>query len=288
MWVLVSHRWTLSFIVFHWIILAATLRALADITNEHEGAYDVTHSQLITGGVPLVTNIVRAPPSVETHRVEFMSASMADMSTPISSRPDSTNFGSYSYNLTRPFLLRPKSIKTFPFLSTQIACNYTLETSTYLSSGVTSGHFQRMFTLQSSEFLPAGIATFYLAGSGLTLGQGRLPDTPAKSEQKITLGNDPDVRYTIVSVITTTRQTPTYGQDLTVNITISNRKNAQLVRVTLSINGGYRNTTFIIKSQSSSSITIAQDPITPSTLIVRATVKPNQEESCTCTVSQSN
>jgi hypothetical protein len=120
------------------------------------------------------------------------------------------------------------------------------------------------------------------------LGQGRLPDTVAKSEQKLTLGNDPDVKYSIVGVITATRQTPTYGQDMSVNITISNRKSSQLVRVTLNINGGYRNTIFTIKTRSSPSITIAQDPINAATLVVRATIKPDQEESCTCTVSQSN
>lgn len=217
-----------------------------------------------------------------------MSASLADVSATITSRPDSTNFGSYTYNLTRPFLLRAKSIKTFPFLSTQIACNYTLEASVYLSSGANPGLFQRIFILQSPEFLPAGTATFYLASSGLTLGQGRLPDTVAKSEQKITLGNDPDVKYSIVGIITATRQSPVYGQDMAVNITISNRKSAQVARVTLNINGGFRSTIFTIKSRSSPSITIAQDPINPSTLVVRATIKPDQEESCTLTVSQSN
>ncbi len=269
-------------------ILAATLRALADINNEHERSYNITNSQLITGSIPLASTSLRAPTSMETHRIEYMAGSIADTSSSISSKPDSTNFGSYSYNITRQFNLRPKSIKTFPFLSAIISFNYTLETTTYLSSGTTSGLFQRMFTIQPSEFLPAGTITFYLASTGITLGQGRLPDTPKQSEQKLSLGNDPDVKFNIISIITATRQTPTYGQDLNINITISNRKDKQIVSVTLTINSGYRNTTLIIRNQSSSTITINQDPNNKSLLIIRAVIQPNQDEICMFSISQSN
>ncbi|CAF4968884.1 unnamed protein product, partial [Rotaria magnacalcarata] len=80
---------------------------------------------------------------------------------------------------------------------------------------------------------PAGTITFYLATTGITLGQGRLTDTPKQSEQKISVGNDPDVRFNIISVITAINQTPTYGQDLDVNVTVSNRKDKQTVSVKL-------------------------------------------------------
>jgi hypothetical protein len=236
----------------------------------------------------LATTSVRAPISIETQRVEYMASPAADSSSSISSKPDSTNFGTYSYNITRQFQLLPKSIKTFPFLSSIISFNYTLETSTYLSTGTNSGLFQRIFTIQATEFLPAGTITFYLATTGVTLGQGRLTDTPKQSEQKISLGNDPDVKYTIISIITVTRQTPTYGQDLDLSVTISNRKDKQIVSVTLTINSGYRNTTFIIRNRSSSSIRINQDPNNKSLLIIRAIIQASQDETCLLAVKQSN
>ena len=270
------------------LTLAATLRALADINNEHERSYNITNSQLITGGVPLSTTSLRTPAAMDTHRVEYMAASMGDTPLSISSKPDSTNFGTYSYNITRQFNLLPKSIKTFPFLTTTISFNYTLEATTYLSSGKTSALFQRVFIIKPLEFLPAGTITFYLAATGITLGQGRLPDTSKQSEQKISLGNDPDVTFNTISIITATRQVPTYGQDLNVNVTISNRKDAQTVSVTLTINSGYRNTTLIIGNRSSSNITMEQDPNNKSILIIRAIVDPNQDETYAFAVRQWN
>lgn len=235
-----------------------------------------------------MTTPTRTPSAADSQRFEYMASSMMESGAAISSRPDSTNFGSYSYNITRPYQLWPKSIKTFPFLSTNISLNYTLEASTYLSTGFNAGLFQRSFTIESADFLPAGTITFYLASTSITLGQGRLPDTPPNSEQRITLGNDPDVRYNVLSVITATRQTPTYAQDLNVNVTVTNRKDRQTVNVVLTINSGYRNTTLIVRYRSSSSISISQDPNNRSILIVRATVKPNQEEICMCAVKQTN
>lgn len=266
----------------------ATLRALADINNEHERSYEILNSQLITGGVPLVSGPSRAPSIADAQRFEYMASPMLENGAAISAKPEATNFGSYTYNVTRQYHLWPKSIKTFPFLSTNISLNYTLEASTYLSTGTNSGLFQRNFMIQPADFLPAGTVTFYLASTSITLGQGRLPDTPPKSEQKISLGNDPDVKYNIISVITATRQTPTYAQDLNVNITLTNRKDKQTVNVVLMINSGYRNTTLTVRNRSSSSITIIQDPINRSIMIVRATIKPNQEETCMCVVKQSN
>jgi len=276
------------FNLFISFILAATLRALADINNEHERSYNITNSQLITGSVPLVSTSLRTSTSTDKQRIEYMASSVIDTSSSISSESDSTNFGTYSYNITRRFNLLPKSIKTFPFLSTIISFNYTLETTLYLSSGTNSGLFQRIFTINPSEFLPAGIITFYLARTGLTLGQGRLIDTPKQSKQKISLSNDPDIKYHIIGIITSIRQTPTYGQDLNVNVTISNRKDKQIVSVTLFINSGYRNTTLISTIQSSSNITINQDSNDNSVLIIQAIIKPNQVETCMFAVKQSN
>ena len=261
---------------------------MADINNEHERSYEIDNSQLITGSVPIVSGPTRSPSAVGGQSPQFMASPMNGMAAPISSQPESTNFGSYTYNVTRPFKLLPKSIKTFPFLSTSIFSNYTLETSIYLSSGVYSGPFQRSFIIQPADFLPAGTVTFYLASSSITLGQARLPDTPPKSEQKVNLGNDPDVKYSVISVITATRQTPTYSQDLNVNITLTNRKDRQTVNVVLTVNNGYRNTTFTFRNRSSPSITITQDPIDRSVLIVRAAIKPNQEETVAFAVKQSN
>ncbi|CAF0812878.1 unnamed protein product [Rotaria sordida] len=245
---------------------SATLRALADINNEHKRIYEITNSQLITGSVPLTSTSIRAPASMDTQRVEYMAGAMSDTSSSISFKADSTNFGSYSYNITREFYLLPKSIKTFPFLSVMISFNYTLETTIYLSTGTNSGLFQRTFIIRPSEFLPAGTITFYL----------------------VTTGNDPDVKFNIISVITATRQTPTYGQDLNVNVTISNRKDKQIVSVKLTINSGYSNTTLIIRNRSSSNIKINQDSNNKSILIIRAIIKANQSEICAFSLKQSN
>jgi hypothetical protein len=158
----------------------------------------------------------------------------------------------------------------------------------YLSSGIISGLFQRTFTIEPSEFLPAGTITFYLATTGITLGQGRLTDTPKQSKQKVSLANDPDVKYQIISIVTSIRQTPTYEQDFNVTVTITNRKDKQIVSVTLNINSGYRNTTLIVRTRSSPNITISQDRINKSLLIIQATIQPNQEEKCMFAVKQSN
>jgi hypothetical protein len=143
-----------------------------------------------------------------------------------------------------------------------------------------------MFIIKPTEFLPAGTVTFYLTATGITLGQGRLTDTPKQTEQKISLGNDPDVKYDIINIVTTTRQTPTYAQDADVNVTISNRKENQTVSVTLNINSVYRNTTLIIKTLSSSNIRIHQDSTDKSMLIIRAIIKSNQDERCAFTLKQ--
>jgi hypothetical protein len=206
----------------------------------------------------------------------------------ISNEADSTNFGSYSYNITHQFTLLPKSIKTFPFLSSIISFNYTLETTVYLNSGINSGTFQRIFTIEPSDFLPAGTVTFYLATTGITLGQGRLADTPKQTKQRISLTSDPDVKYQIISIVTSTRSTPTYEQDSNVNVTITNRKDRQSVSVTLTINSGYRNTTLIVQTRSSANITVSQDRINKSLIIIRAMIQPNQEEKCMFAVKQSN
>jgi len=225
---------------------------------------------------------------MDSQRVEYLASSTFDTSSSISSESESTNFGSYSYNITRQFNLLPKSIKTFPFLSTQISFNYTLETSIYLSPGSNSGLFQRIFIIEPSEFLPAGIITFYLTTTGIALGQGRLIDTPKQTKQKISLGNDPDVKYQIISIITSTQQTPIYEQDVNVTVTISNRKDKQNVLVTLTLNGGYRNTILLLRTCSSSNITINQDRINKAILIIRAIIKSNENETCIFAIKQSS
>ena len=272
----------------HSSLLAATLRALADMNNEHDRSYEITESHLITGTVPFASTSLRTPIQMDAQRIEYMAGSAANPISSISTDTESTNFGSYSYNITRPFDLIARSIKTFPFLTTTISFNYTLENTVYLSSGSNSGLFQRIFTITPSDFLPAGTITFYLATTGITLGQGRLIDTPKQSKQRISLANDPDVKYHIMNIITSTRQTPVYGQDLNVTVTITNRKDKQMVSVTLTINSGYRNTTIISKSRSSSNITFIQDPLTKSMLIIRATVQANEEEKVMFTLKQSN
>ena len=225
---------------------------------------------------------------MDTHRVEYMASSISDTSSSISNEGESTNFGSYSYNLTRQFNLLPKSIKTFSFLSTIISFNYTLETTIYLSSGTNSGLFQRIFILQPLEFLPAGIITFYLATTGITLGQGQLLDTSKQTKQKINLGNDPDIKYEIINIITSTQQTPIYSQEVNINITISNRKDKQIVSVTLTINSSYRNTILILKTCSSLNININQNLINKPLLIIQAIIQPNQNETCMFILKQSS
>jgi len=258
---------------FHILILAATLQALADIHNEHERSYDITHSQLITGNVPLITSSPTVTPVVQY-------AAMADAASPISSKADATNFSTYSYNITRKFKLYPKSIKTYPFLTPTIIFNYTLEATTYISSGTNSGLFQRVFVLQASEFLPAGIATFYLQKTGTCLGQGRLIDAAKNSGQKVYLGTDPDVKYTIKNTINARQHKNPFEQDAYVYVVFLNQKDKQTVTVTLTINSGLVDTKLTINNRSSSSITISQDPTNKSMLIIRGIIKPNEEASC--------
>lgn len=274
--------------VFFLLSLAATLRALADINNEHERSYDILYSQLITGSIPLASTSLRVPVPMSAIRVEYMASSSMDTSSAISSEADSSNFGTYSYNITRQFNLLPKSIKTYPFLSTTISFNYTLETTIYLSSGTNSGLFQRIFLIQPMEFLPAGIITFYLSTTGITLGQGRLTDTSKQTQQKISLGNDPDVKYNIISIITSMQHQPTYKQDVNINVTISNSKDKQIVSVTLTINSGYRDTILISKNCLSSNIEINQDEINQALFIIRAIIKPNEDKTCMFNIKQSN
>jgi hypothetical protein len=266
-------------------ILAATLRALADINNEHERSYDITNSQLITGSVPLSSSpSFQSPYTINTQYFQYMKNST---SSSISSEADSTNFGTYSYNITRQFILFPKSIKTFPFLSTEISFNYKLETSIYsLSPSTYSGLFERTFIIQPSEFLPAGIMTFYLSTTGTTLGQSRVKDIPKQSKQKITLENDPDVEYNMIVTSTTIQQLPSYRDDVNINLIISNRKDEQIVSVTLNINSWHYNTTLILKNQSSSNIIINQDRINPAMIIIQAKIKPNEDETCMFTLQQ--
>ena len=106
--------------------------------------------------------------------------------------------------------------------------------------------------------------------------------------KKIILGNDPDIDYNIISIITAMQQIPTYEQEFNVNVSISNRKETQIVSVELTINNSYRNTTLVIKDRSSSNIKIEQDPNNKSMIIIRANIKPNENETCIFSVKQSN
>lgn len=261
-------------------LLAATLRALADITNTHERTYRITYSRLITGDIPLGSTLTSA---------QYQSNIAYYMAPPIATQVERTNFGTYSYNITRHFELLPKSVKSYPFLTPKLTFNYTLETSTYISASPHTGFFQRIFALQTTEFLPAGMVTFYLQKTGACLGQSRLTDTPKSTEQRVQIGTDPDVTYKIRNTITNIRSSSSSSSqrthDSNLNITLSNRKEKQAVSVTLKILSAYTNTKFKLQ-KTSSNIKVFEDLDNRSTIIIRATIKANSEETCTIFLQQ--
>ena len=255
---------------------AATLRALADIVNTHQLAYQVTHSTLTSGTVYLT-----AP----SYSPIGLGNAGATASGSISSRPTASNYGTYTYQINKTYTLYPQSTKTFPFISPAIVFAYTLETTTYIPAGrSTNGLFQRTFNIRPSEFLPAGPVTFYQ--NTMVLGQASISDTAKNASTIVTLGTDPDIQYTIDSIVTATRKSP-YGQDLSVNVTLINRKRNQKVTVKLTLNGGYQSTKLTTTS-TSSGLKISQDPLNNSTLIIQATVKPGKEETVSFELKQTN
>jgi hypothetical protein len=255
---------------------SATLRALADIVNNHQRAYHVNNSTLTTGTVYLVGS----SPSP----IIFASANMM-AAGPISATPTASNYGTYTYSINEAYTLYPKSTKTFPFITPAIAFVYTLEATTYIQSGgLSNGLFQRTFNIKSSEFLPAGPITFYQ--NQMVLGQASISDTAKNTNITGTLGADPDIQYKIASVVTGVHQSPS-GQDLSVNVTLVNRKEKQTVVAKLTLYGVYQSTMLSTKS-TSPGLTIKQDPLNNSTLIIRATIQPGKEESASFSLKQSN
>jgi hypothetical protein len=61
-----------------------------------------------------------------------------------------------------------------------------------------------------------------------------------------------------------------------------------ILQVTLMIISEYSTTRFTIKNSSSSNIKINQDPDNKSSLIIRAIMKRNQEETCSFALKQSH
>ena len=255
---------------------AATLRALADIVNTHQLAYQVTHSTLTSGTIYLT-----APSSLPVAPGGENGMTPA----PISPTPTASDYGTYTYKINKAYTLYPQSTKTFPFITPDIVFAYTLETTTQIPSGAsTNGLFQRTFNIRPSEFLPAGPVTFYQ--NTMVLGQASISDTAKNASTIATLGTDPDVQYTIDSIVTATRQSP-YGQDLSVNVTLVNRKENQKVIVRLTLNGGYQSTTLTTTS-TSSGLTITQDRLNNSTLIIQATVNAGKKGTASFKLKQTN
>ena len=209
----------------------------------------------------------------------------AKAAAPISSTPTASDYGTYTYQVNKAYTLYPQSTKTFPFINPIIVFAYTLETTTYIpSGGSTNGLFQRTFNIRPSEFLPAGPVTFYQ--NTMVLGQASISDTAKNASTIATLGTDPDIQYTVDSIVTATRQSP-YGQDLSVNVTVINRKDNQTVTVKLTLNGGYQSTK-LTTTNTSSGLTISQDRLSNSTLIIQATVNPGKEETVSFKLEQTN
>ena len=255
---------------------AATLRALADIVNTHQLAYQVTHSTLTSGTVYL--NAPSSPPIVS-------GGANAVTPAPISPTPAASNYGTYTYQINKAYTLYPQSTKTFPFITPAIVFAYTLEATTYIpSGGSTNDLFQRTFNIRPSEFLPAGPVTFYQ--NTMVLGQASILDTAKNLSTIVTLGTDPDIQYTIDSIVTATRQSPD-GQDLSVHVTLINRKEKQTAIVKLTMNGGYQSTTLTTTS-TSSGLTIKQDRLNNSTLIIQATVNAGKEATASFKLKQTN
>ncbi|CAF0819508.1 unnamed protein product [Adineta steineri] len=256
---------------------AGTLRALADIANNHQRAYHVSNSSLTSGTVNLAGGSSVAP-------VAHASVSMLAMA-PVATTPTASNYGTYTYQINEAYTLYPQSVKTFPFITPTIVFAYTLEATSYVPSGGSSnGLFQRMFHIKPSEFLPAGQVTFYQ--NQMVLGQASIADTAKNVNTTVTLSTDPDIQYKIESIVTATRQSPS-GQDLSVNVTITNRKDKQIVTIKLTLNGGYQSTTLTTKNVTSG-LTITQDRLKNSTLIIEATIKPGKEETASFNLKQSN
>jgi hypothetical protein len=79
-----------------------------------------------------------------------------------------------------------------------------------------------------------------------------------------------------------------YEQDSDIHVVILNRKDKQIITVTLMIISEYCTTRFTIKRSSSSNIKINQDSDNKSSLIIRAIMKSNQEETCSFALKQSH
>ena len=120
----------------------------------------------------------------------------------------------------------------------------------------------------------------------MVLGQASISDTAKNASTITTLGTDPDIQYTINSIVTATRESP-YGQDLSVNVTLINRKDNQRVIVKLTLNGGYQST-ILTTTSTSSGLTIKQDRLNNSTLIIQATVNAGKEETASFKLQQTN
>ena len=255
----------------------ATLRALADLVNTHQRSYQVNNSTLTSGTVYLTST---SSPSPGIGMGDSMLAA-----APITSAPTASNYGTYTYQINKAYTLQPLSTKTFPFINPTIVFAYTLETSTYIQGGGSNkGLFQRTFNIRPTEFLPAGPVTFYQ--NTMVLGQASISDTAKNSSATVTLGTDPDIQYTIDSIVTATQQSP-YGQDLSVNVTLTNRKVSQTVTVKLTLNGGYRSTK-LTTTNSSPGLSITQDRLNNAALIIQATVKPGKDETASFNLKQSN
>jgi hypothetical protein len=258
------------------LCLAATLRGLADIANTDQRAYHVSNSTLTSGTVYLVAS---SPSPI------VYASSNTMLAAAISATPKASNYGTYTYQINQAYTLYPQSTKTFSFITPTIVFAYTLEATTYIpSGGSNNGLFQRTFKIEPSEFLPAGPVTFYQ--NQMVLGQASISDTAKNASITVTLGTDPDIQYTIDTVVTATHQSPA-GQNLSVNVTLVNRKAKQTVIVKLTLNGGYQSTVLSTKI-TSSGLTIKQDPLKNSTLIIRATIKPDKEETASFSLKQSN
>jgi len=113
---------------------------------------------------------------------------------------DGEQKGLYSYLLTDKYTLRTSSSIRLPFIDIIAKCRFYYKTSTNIDSGQYKGVFQRNYDLTSNHFLPAGILT--IRDNQILVGQSNLPDVPENYTQTVSVGQDNDIRYSVIGNMT--------------------------------------------------------------------------------------
>jgi hypothetical protein len=191
---------------------SATLSALADISNGSAYTFKVSNAELFAGQVELRT---RADNTVYNEASADFAAPIVAASrvaAPSISAGAAAN-GLYRFKLAGPFNLPAGETLTLPFAAPQISefvryaslgndnQNWRPDSFQLRSSGV----LERGYRFRTGQNLPGGLIT--VRDEGRVAGQAELTETASGQMVDVTLGRDPDVRYTrSVELLSTERR----------------------------------------------------------------------------------